>query len=197
MHSLISVLWKVPLWIIHVFLVSPIRWIWRKLPAWLQVLVLIGPITFGLLEAVTPAHTLASALYYESRGEPFIGRYAVAHVIYNRIEHPLWPSTIHGVVSDGLERGRSCDFSFMCDGKPENPWLHQKKYWILWLRSKAEALAFLALHPTGLLYDPTKGAVFYKRIDTYSPWFASQIKSGNMKKVSGNFGAHHFFILGH
>lgn len=61
---------------------------------------------------------LATALYFEARGEGIKGQAAVAEVILNRVESALFPRTICGVVNQGNSRG--CQFSFTCDGRPEN-----------------------------------------------------------------------------
>ncbi len=60
---------------------------------------------------------LATALYFEARGEGIKGQAAVAEVILNRVENPTFPQTICGVVNQGNSRG--CQFSFACDGRPE------------------------------------------------------------------------------
>lgn len=41
---------------------------------------------------------LARCLYGEARGEPYIGKVAVAAVILNRIKHSSFPNTISGVI---------------------------------------------------------------------------------------------------
>jgi hypothetical protein len=41
---------------------------------------------------------LAMSIYYEARGEPKTGQYAVADVVLNRVEDQRFPSTICGVV---------------------------------------------------------------------------------------------------
>ena len=41
---------------------------------------------------------VALAIYYEARGEPYAGQVAVASVIYNRMESPLWPDKACDVV---------------------------------------------------------------------------------------------------
>ncbi len=41
---------------------------------------------------------LAEALYFEARGEGRQGQQAVAEVILNRVDHPLFPKTVCGVV---------------------------------------------------------------------------------------------------
>jgi spore germination cell wall hydrolase CwlJ-like protein len=62
---------------------------------------------------------LARAVYFEARGEDVVGQFAVAEVILNRVESPLYPNTICGVVNQGRERRNACQFSFTCDGNPE------------------------------------------------------------------------------
>lgn len=44
------------------------------------------------------AACLALALYHEARGEPEVGRRAVAEVILNRVASPHYPDTVCGVV---------------------------------------------------------------------------------------------------
>lgn len=62
---------------------------------------------------------LAQALYFEARGEPIRGQFAVAEVILNRRDSSRFPSTICGVVNQGTGRRFACQFSFTCDGRPE------------------------------------------------------------------------------
>jgi hypothetical protein len=62
---------------------------------------------------------LATALYFEARGESIEGQFAVAEVILNRVDAPQYPDTICGVVYQGASSGGGCQFSFACDGRPE------------------------------------------------------------------------------
>jgi hypothetical protein len=57
---------------------------------------------------------LTEALYFESRGETLDGQIAVAEVILNRVDSPLYPRTICGVVKQ--RGGGGCQFSYVCDG---------------------------------------------------------------------------------
>src|SRR5690606_37986041 len=41
---------------------------------------------------------LAKNVYYEARGEPLVGQYAVAEVTMNRVASPLFPSSVCEVV---------------------------------------------------------------------------------------------------
>lgn len=62
---------------------------------------------------------LATAIYFEARGESYRGQVAVAQVVMNRIKHRLYPKTICGVVFQNQNSRNGCQFSFACDGIPE------------------------------------------------------------------------------
>ena len=76
---------------------------------------------------LTAAMCLATAIYFEARGEPTAGQVAVANVIVNRAMDNRFPDTICGVVKQGqtykwaphIPVRNRCHFSFYCDGKPE------------------------------------------------------------------------------
>ncbi|PIR86406.1 hypothetical protein COU13_01110 [Candidatus Kaiserbacteria bacterium CG10_big_fil_rev_8_21_14_0_10_43_70] len=146
-----------------------------------------------LFESLSPMHWLALTMYFESRDESFVGRLAVANVVHNRVRDNRWPDSIRGVVTDGLGRGKSCDFSFMCDGKSENPWRHRPKHWMKWLQIRAEAYIIWLAYLIATNPDVTDGAVFYKRHDTKSPWFEKEIKADKIELVQKNLGAHEFY----
>jgi len=63
---------------------------------------------------------LATAIYFEARGEPKRGQIAVGQVILNRVRSPVFPETICGVVYQG-QMHKGCQFSFTCDGHTDNP----------------------------------------------------------------------------
>ena len=63
---------------------------------------------------------LTEALYFEARGEPVQGQFAVAEVILNRVDSPKFPNSICRVVNQGTGRKHACQFSYTCDGKFEN-----------------------------------------------------------------------------
>jgi spore germination cell wall hydrolase CwlJ-like protein len=63
---------------------------------------------------------LARAVYFEARSESALGQMAVAKVILNRVKSPQYPNTICGVVYQGTQRRNSCQFSFACDGQPDD-----------------------------------------------------------------------------
>lgn len=62
---------------------------------------------------------MATAIYFEARGESYRGQVAVAQVVMNRVKHSAYPNTICGVVFQNSTWRNRCQFSFACDGKPE------------------------------------------------------------------------------
>ena len=59
---------------------------------------------------------LAKAIYHEAKGEPEIGKKAVAKVVLNRKKHEKYPKTICGVVNQiNYDDGKKlCQFSWVC-----------------------------------------------------------------------------------
>lgn len=71
---------------------------------------------------------LTQAIYHEARGESKAGQLAVANVIINRAMSKQYPSTICGVVYQNADKGRyKCQFTFACDGKPEE--INERAAW--------------------------------------------------------------------
>lgn len=62
---------------------------------------------------------LATAIYFEARGESVKGELAVAQVVINRLKNPAYPKTICGVVYQNKDMRNACQFSFACDGIPD------------------------------------------------------------------------------
>lgn len=60
---------------------------------------------------------LATAIYFEARGEGIEGQVAVGEVILNRVEDANFPGTICGVVNQS--NGKGCQFSYTCDGRAD------------------------------------------------------------------------------
>jgi spore germination cell wall hydrolase CwlJ-like protein len=58
---------------------------------------------------------LATAIFFEARGEPIDGKELVANVIINRVESNKYPDTICGVVNQRKQ------FSYTHDGMSDNP----------------------------------------------------------------------------
>lgn len=63
---------------------------------------------------------LSEALYFEARGESVKGQFAVAEVILNRVKSSKFPSSVCSVVNQGTGKLHRCQFSYTCDGHPEN-----------------------------------------------------------------------------
>lgn len=62
---------------------------------------------------------LAEAIYFEARGEPKQGQYAVAQVVMNRVRSGYYPADVCGVVYQNVHRRNACQFSFACDRIPD------------------------------------------------------------------------------
>lgn len=62
---------------------------------------------------------LATAIYFEARGESLKGQAAVAQVVLNRVRNPAYPSTVCGVVYQNQHLRNRCQFSFACDGRKD------------------------------------------------------------------------------
>lgn len=60
---------------------------------------------------------LTEAIYFEARGESLQGQVGVAEVILNRVDSPLYPRTVCGVVKQRGSGG--CQFSYICDGRTD------------------------------------------------------------------------------
>ncbi|MBV2149766.1 cell wall hydrolase [Sphingobium sp. AS12] len=58
---------------------------------------------------------LAAAAFYEAGDDP-VGQKSVIQVVLNRVRHPVFPTTICGVVFQGSERSTGCQFTFTCNG---------------------------------------------------------------------------------
>ncbi|MCK7579041.1 MAG: cell wall hydrolase [Chromatiales bacterium] len=95
---------------------------------------------------------LALNIYHEARSEPETGQIAVARVTLNRVESEAFPESICGVVKQGGQRLHRCQFSWWCDGKPDDPTEHEA-----WNRSLEIGRRVLADE----VPDPTDGALYY------------------------------------
>lgn len=70
---------------------------------------------------------MATAIYFEARGESYRGQAAVAQVVMNRTKDHRYPDTICGVVFQNQHKRNACQFSFACDGIPEV--VNERKPW--------------------------------------------------------------------
>jgi len=90
----------------------------------------------------------------EARGEPYVGQVAVGAVILNRVESPLFPDTIPGVI---YQPGA---FTCLTDGQFNQP---------------VSASAFRAAQDALSGWDPSGGAIYYYNPATaISQWIRSR-----------------------
>jgi len=120
---------------------------------------------------------LATAIYFEARGEPVRGQVAVAQVILNRVRSPLFPETICGVVYQG-QMHPGCQFSFTCDGHTDNP--RNDDQWALAQDIAKQITA-------GELWLPEVGYSTYYHANYVNPSWA-----GSMSKID-KIGRHIFY----
>ena len=105
---------------------------------------------------------LATAIYFEARGEPTVGQIAVGQVIMTRVADHRYPSSVCEVVKEGyyyswntdIPIPNKCQFSFYCDGKPED--IEDKEAY-LWAEEIASGLLYGELN----YIDLTDGSTHY------------------------------------
>ncbi len=101
---------------------------------------------------------LAQTVHGEARGEPYIGKVAVAAVVLNRLESPLFPNTISGVI---FQPGA---FTAVADGQ-------------IWL--EPDETSYKAVMDAINGWDPTGNALYYFNPKTATSkwiWTRPQIK---------------------
>lgn len=121
---------------------------------------------------------MATAIYFESRGESYRGQIAVGQVVMNRVAHKLYPSTICAVVYQNQKRRNACQFSFACDGIPDR--VYDRKAW-----AQAEEIARGVV--AGDLYLTEVGYATHYHATYVKPHWAPR-----MKKVT-KVGLHVFY----
>lgn len=97
------------------------------IPAYTRVIPPASALTKGLTEDWLMAQPvpegdaewqcLTEAIYFEARGESLEGQVGVAEVVLNRVDSPLYPRTVCGVVKQRGSGG--CQFSYICDGRTD------------------------------------------------------------------------------
>lgn len=115
---------------------------------------------------------LASAIYYEARGETIEGQLAVAQVILNRAASSRWPSSYCKVIHQPGQ------FSFTFDGRPDYP-ARPNANW-----RRAEAIAIIAA--TRNWQDVTDSALFFHATYVNPGWSRS-------KEQTRQIGRHVFY----
>ncbi|WP_212925621.1 spore cortex-lytic enzyme [Oceanobacillus sp. J11TS1] len=102
---------------------------------------------------------MANAVYGEARGEPYEGQVAVAAVILNRLNSPLFPDTLSGVIFEPRA------FTAVADGQ-------------IWLEPNEKAREAVLDAING--WDPSGNALYYFNPDTATSgwiWTRPQIKT--------------------
>jgi spore germination cell wall hydrolase CwlJ-like protein len=128
------------------------------------------------------AQCLATALYFEARGEPERGQKAVAEVIMTRAESGRYPRSICGVVYQNAHRHLACQFTFTCDGKADRP--RDRAAW-----ARARRLAVAALSTARHDRPITRWATHY-HANYVNPRWASKLRR------TATIGTHIFYREG-
>ena len=123
---------------------------------------------------------LATAIYFEARGEPERGQIAVAQVVLNRLKNPAYPNTICGVVYQNKNIRHGCQFSFACDGIPDR--ITDRTAW-----TASQALATKILNDDRTMFLSDVGAATHYHANYVRPRWARA-----MKKVD-KIGRHIFY----
>ena len=111
---------------------------------------------------ITAAVCLATAIYFEARGEPTLGQIAVGQVIMSRVADQRYPDNVCDVVKEGYYYSWNaeipipdmCQFSFWCDGKSEEIEDAEAYEW-------AEEIAWALIQGPLNIIDLTDGSTHY------------------------------------
>jgi spore germination cell wall hydrolase CwlJ-like protein len=111
---------------------------------------------------------LATAIYFEARGESVKGQRAVGEVILARTRQAGRPKSVCGVVYEGSHRSTGCQFSFTCDGiadvvRNSAAWARAKRVAALVLSSSARKIV-------------SRGATHYHATSVRPYWASSMVK---------------------
>ena len=131
-------------------------------------------------KSATELKCLATAIYFEARGESEKGQIAVAQVVLNRLKNPAYPNTICGVVYQNKNKRNRCQFSFACDGIPDR--INDKRSW-----ATSQALARRVINDDRTLYMADLGAATHYHATYVKPRWARSMK--RMEKI----GRHIFY----
>ncbi len=112
----------------------------------------------GISGTVNPDqfYCLTEAVYFESRGEPEVGKRAVAHNVLNRTKSGEFPDTVCGVVKQRLPGARTHQYSYR-DDLPRRVDLSDPSTKEELAESAKVAYKALA----GKSKDPTNGALYF------------------------------------
>jgi spore germination cell wall hydrolase CwlJ-like protein len=130
--------------------------------------------------AASEVKCLATAIYFEARGESQEGQIAVAQVVLNRLKNPAYPKTMCDVVYQNKNKRNRCQFSFACDGIPDR--INDKSAW-----DRSMTLARRVLNDSRTLYLADVGASTHYHATYVKPRWARGMK--RMDKI----GRHVFY----
>ncbi len=121
---------------------------------------------------------LATAIYFEARGESYRGQVGVAQVVLNRVRDHRYPDTVCAVVFQNQHRRNACQFSFACDGIPDT--VNDRRSW-----AQAEEIA----------KKVTSGELYLPEVGTATHYHATYVRPGwarRMDRVT-QIGLHVFY----
>lgn len=110
---------------------------------------------------------LARTIYWEAKGESRPAMEAIANVVMNRVGRPGFPNTVCGVVKEGLSQ-RACQFSWWCDGRPDD--VEEEQPYAI-----AKEIAAQALNQQ--LADRTDGATQFHNRAVSPAWAGDYVKT--------------------
>jgi hypothetical protein len=117
---------------------------------------------------------LAQAIYFEARGEPEEGQWAVAQVILNRVAHRNYPNAICDVVFQGAALGRRhCQFSFACDGRSDQGGNGNRIVRESWVKANLIASAAYRKHLENQTLNEMPASTVFYHARRVSPQWAS------------------------
>ncbi|MFW5434504.1 spore cortex-lytic enzyme [Paenibacillus apiarius] len=125
-----------------------------------------GPQTWRVLKRVSvnadELTMLARTVHGEARGEPYTGKVAVAAVVLNRMQSPLFPDSVAGVIFQPRA------FTAVDDAQ----------YWL-----EPDESAYAAAWDAVRGWDPTNGSLYYFNPDTAtSAWIWTRQQTGKIGK---------------
>jgi spore germination cell wall hydrolase CwlJ-like protein len=124
---------------------------------------------------------LSTAVYFEARSEPAEGQRAVAQVVLNRVGRRGYPASVCGVVYQGAQGGRGCQFKFVCDGS-----MAARREQAAWATARRIARAVI----DGDILAALRGATFFHTRASRPDWSIRMVRVATI-------GSHIFYRSAH
>ncbi|WP_095146611.1 cell wall hydrolase [Pseudomonas sp. Irchel s3b6] len=115
---------------------------------------------------------LSRTIYWEAKGIGAADMEGVANIVMNRLGHEGFPDTVCAVVKQGVET-RTCQFSWWCDGRPDQV-EEEAPY------ATAKEIARKALNQQ--LRDRTRGALYFHDRTVKPEWARVYVKTAETRK---------------